>query len=136
VSAPNGGPPDAASSANPTDTTLRSVVDALTDQGYTGQFAARPGGRVECLVCRADAPAHRYHADEVTRLEGVSDPDDMVMVAPLRCRSCGALGTLVLGYGPEASEDDSDVLVALERTPSAPIDPQRSDSPTPAPGLN
>ena len=38
----------------------------------------------------------------------------MLAVAALRCRNCGAQGTLVLNYGPEAGEDDVDVLRHLE----------------------
>ena len=102
---------------NPTDTPLSAVLARLGEQGYTGQFATREQGRVECLTCRTSAPAGSHQADEVTRLEGVSDPDDMVLVAPLRCASCGAMGTLVLNYGPEASADESDVLLGLDREP-------------------
>lgn len=102
---------------NPTDTPLSAVLAQLGEQGYTGQFATRDLVNVECLTCRTTAPAGSHHADEVTRLEGVSDPDDMVVVAPLRCANCGALGTLVLNYGPEASAEESDVLLALDRVP-------------------
>jgi hypothetical protein len=102
---------------NPTDTPLSAVLARLAEQGFTGQFATRDQGAVQCLTCRATAPAESHHADEVTRLEGVSDPDDMVMVAPLRCASCGAQGTLVLNYGPESSAEESDVLLALDRQP-------------------
>jgi hypothetical protein len=102
---------------NPTDTPLSSVLARLGEQGFTGQFATRDQGAVQCLTCRETAAAGTYQADEVTRLEGVSDPDDMVMVAPLHCANCGAKGTLVLNYGPEASAEESDVLLALDREP-------------------
>jgi hypothetical protein len=48
------------------------------------------------------------------RLEGASDPDDMVAVAALRCPSCKTRGTLVLSYGPETSAVDADVLCCLD----------------------
>jgi hypothetical protein len=118
-------------SPNPTDTPLSVVTTDLAEQGYGGQFAVRENGRVECLTCHETAEANRHHADEVTRLEGVSDPDDMVMVAPLRCFSCGTKGTLVLGYGPEASAEDSDVILALDRTPTEPTTDSSIEGATP-----
>ena len=47
------------------------------------------------------------------RLEGASDPDDMMAVVALECGVCGAAGTMVLGYGPSATAADSDVLRSL-----------------------
>jgi hypothetical protein len=38
----------------------------------------------------------------------------MLAVAALRCTKCGAMGTLVMTYGPEATEDDADVLRRLD----------------------
>ena len=119
--------------SNPTDTPLSAVLARLGEQGYTGHFATRDQGAVECLTCRTTAPAGSHHADEVTRLEGVSDPDDMVVVAPLRCASCGAQGTLVLNYGPEASAEESDVLLALDREPHEAT--TASDLPGATPGI-
>jgi hypothetical protein len=99
----------------PTDTPLLRVLRSLEASGHTGQFRAVEGGDVECLTCHATTPATDVEADDVTRLEGASDPADMLMVVPLRCPACQTLGTLVVGYGPESSPEDSDVLVALER---------------------
>jgi hypothetical protein len=48
------------------------------------------------------------------RLEGASDPDDMLAVVALECGVCGVSGTMVLGYGPAASDIDGDVLRALQ----------------------
>ena len=47
------------------------------------------------------------------RLEGASDPDDMLAVVALACPACGTQGTVVLGFGPNATAEDSDVLKAL-----------------------
>ena len=55
----------------------------------------------------------------MTRLEGESDPADMAMVVKLACPACGTAGTLILNYGPDASAEEADVLVAIERTPTA-----------------
>ncbi|MFL6244002.1 MAG: hypothetical protein ACJ73V_13395, partial [Acidimicrobiia bacterium] len=73
----------------------------------------REGGQVECLTC------HRLHGGETVfrqlrRLEGASDPDDMLAVVGLACPHCSAQGTAVLGYGPEADAVDTEVLELLE----------------------
>jgi hypothetical protein len=46
-------------------------------------------------------------------LEGASDPDDMMTVIAARCPHCGVAGTLVLGYGPNASPEHVAVSRAL-----------------------
>ena len=58
-------------------------------------------------------------ANDVTRLEGASDPSDQVMIVPLRCTSCATPGTLVLKFGPEASIDETEVLLELHRVAHA-----------------
>ena len=54
----------------------------------------------------------------MTRLEGASDPADQLIVVPLACPVCGARGTFVAHYGPEASLEEADVLAVLSRAPS------------------
>ena len=109
---------------NPTDTPLVAVVDAVDDAlarddgGPEGQFRSEEGARIRCLTCRDELDAASIVADDVTRLEGVSDPADMTMVVPVRCPHCDASGSLVLGYGPDATPEDSDVLRALRRRPT------------------
>jgi hypothetical protein len=93
--------------------TLHEVLSGFELQGYRGQMAARPEGQVLCLTCHTESAAADMRVDALERLEGVSDPDDMLAVAALRCPVCNALGTLVLGYGPEAASDDSEVLALL-----------------------
>jgi hypothetical protein len=100
---------------SPDGVTLLEVIDALEDEGYTGQFMAREGSVVECATCHTRTPANQMVGDHrLYRLEGASDPDDMVAVAGLRCPSCNARGTLVLKFGPEASAIESDVLRCLD----------------------
>ncbi|MEX0666111.1 MAG: hypothetical protein WD598_15275 [Acidimicrobiia bacterium] len=95
--------------------TLLEVIDAFEADGYTGQFIAREGSIVECAGCHARTPANEMVGDHrLVRLEGASDPDDMLAVAALRCPSCAMLGTLVLKFGPEASAIDADVLQCLD----------------------
>jgi len=99
----------------PDGLTLLEVMDALEAEGYTGQFAAREGSIVECMTCKQTTPANEMVGEHrLFRLEGESDPDDMVAVAALRCPKCGTRGTLVLSYGPESSAVDADVLRCLD----------------------
>ena len=95
------------------------------DLGRHGLEAWEPALAAECLVhhlrcVRGLVKGGRVSSSEVTglfdrlcRLEGVSDPDDMLAAAALRCPNCGALGTVLLNYGPEAPIDDAEVLLAL-----------------------
>ena len=97
---------------NPADTALGEVLGHLEAEGDGGQFRAVDSGEVQCLTCRTVFDASDL-ASEVTRLEGASDPADMVMVVPAKCPSCHTDGTLVLGYGPDASAEDSEVVRAM-----------------------
>jgi hypothetical protein len=51
------------------------------------------------------------------RLEGASDPADMLAAVAATCPTCGTRGVLVANYGPEAMIEDADVLRALESPP-------------------
>jgi hypothetical protein len=85
--------------------TLRDVLARIEPAGYRGQFsvprdAAPDAGTVECLTCRKVSPAQDVRVDALLRLEGASDPDDMLAVAALVCPNCGTRGSLVVNYGP------------------------------------
>lgn len=94
--------------------TVTDVLRELEAQGYSGQLRAVEGARIQCLTCRAVFAAHDAAAEHVRRLEGVSDPADMLAVVALRCPRCATPATLVLDYGPDSSPEDSDVVVALD----------------------
>ena len=98
--------------------TLGEIIATLEAAGFTAQMAARPGGMIICLVCRQESPAGEFTLEVMRRTEGASDPDDMLAIAGLVCPKCGAKGTAVLGYGPEADADDSEVVAHLGVTPS------------------
>jgi len=93
--------------------TLLSVLDHFAALGFTGQFDAQAGAVVRCLTCRRGTGAPGMDVEDLRRLEGASDPSDMLAVAAMRCPHCGARGTLVLNYGPEATSEDDEVLQAL-----------------------
>jgi hypothetical protein len=96
------------------NTTLTDVLEGYSEAGFTSSFAAQEGGVVRCDTCGSELDPSRIHMHSLRRLEGASDPDDMMAVVALECGACGASGTIVLGYGPAASDSDSDVLVALQ----------------------
>lgn len=101
------------------NTTLTSVLAGLAGDGYVAQFAAAPAGALVCGACGNSRPAAEFDVADIRRLEGASDPDEMVSVVLARCPACRSQGTAVLGFGPNGSGVDADVAVALPR-PGAP----------------
>jgi hypothetical protein len=98
--------------------TITDVLSTFDAAGYGGQFIAREGGVVECATCRQQTRASELRVDELRRLEGASDPDDLLAVAALVCPNCETKGTVVLGYGPVATAEDANVLAALDEAPA------------------
>jgi len=103
-------------------TTLLDVLHAFAERGLKGEFAVRDDSAIECLTCRHVQPAHAFHVRAFRRLEGASDPADMLAVAALGCPNCGTQGTLVVNYGPLASAQDAAALRDLEEPPPPPPD--------------
>jgi hypothetical protein len=102
-------------SGAPSDnTTLLDVLRAFEDEGYEAQLAVTDDARVRCSVCRTESEPATMGFHALRRLEGASDPDDMMAVVALECPSCGAKGTAVLSFGPEASAAEAEVLLALD----------------------
>jgi hypothetical protein len=100
--------------------TLLDVFGALADEGYSGEFAAAEvddtrHGCIACSVCHQAFAADAAVVDDLRRLEGASDPDDMLAVVALTCPNCATRGTLVLNYGPTATVEDSAALEGLDR---------------------
>jgi hypothetical protein len=108
--------------------TLRGVIGEFEQAGYTGHFGARERGVIRCFACQHEFSPKDASIETVRRLEGASDPDDMLAVVPVTCSECGTRGTLVLSYGPEASLEDSEVLAALP-------DADHPPTPDPADGI-
>ena len=101
---------------SPSDnTSAGAVVASFEEEGYDAALWAKPGGQILCGACRVASPAAAFTIGRQRRLEGASDPDDMQLVVGATCPSCGARGVISLHYGPNAAEDDADVLVALPR---------------------
>jgi hypothetical protein len=109
-----------AESEAPTDTPLITVLRQFDEEGFSGQFQAAEGPAVRCLTCRRSSPITALDANRIVRLEGASDPADMLAVVPVTCPECGTQGTLVSNYGPEATLEEAELLTALERSPVPP----------------
>jgi hypothetical protein len=96
----------------------QSLIEVLADlaaEGYDGEFRITRDdpARLECLrgghtFAPGDARVSRIH-----RLEGASDPDEMLLIAAVQCPVCGALGVVTIGYGPAADEGSASVLEQL-----------------------
>src|SRR6187455_907241 len=97
-----------------TDTPLTEVLSGYAEAGFTSSFTALEGATVECHECNSKTHASRIRMSSLRRLEGASDPDDMMAVVAIQCPSCDTKGTLVLGFGPAASVEDSEVLHCLQ----------------------
>jgi ferredoxin len=93
---------------------LLGILAELRDEGFTSEFHARPGGIVECGRCHAPHPANTLELHRLERLEGDSDPSEMLAVCAVVCPHCGLRGTLVLTFGPESTREDDEVLELLD----------------------
>ena len=109
--------------AMPTDQSLLSVLAALEDEGFVSQFVPRPRGVIRCAEGDHEFSASSAHVDQNRRLEGASDPADMVIVLSFHCPICDRAGTLVLHYGPDASEEEVDALEAFTPRSSSGAEP-------------
>jgi hypothetical protein len=69
---------------------------------------------VRCGTCHQDTAPTDLDLLELIRLEGVADPADEAAVLALQCRLCGARGTAVVRFGPEAEPQEDAVLQAIE----------------------
>ena len=95
------------------DSTVSELLASYADGGFGGSFSVVEGASLECHACEARFPAAEAEMSSLRRMEGASDPADMVAVVALACPRCGTAGTAVLGFGPAASPEDGDVLGAL-----------------------
>ena len=96
--------------------TLLDVLGRFTTHGFVASFTPVDGGaegRLRCETCRAEFAANEPVVYELRRLEGASDPDDMLAVVALECPRCATRGSLVLNYGPTAMPEDAAALTNL-----------------------
>jgi hypothetical protein len=96
--------------------TISDFLAFFAGQGYTGTFLVAQDGRIECATCHTQRPADEVKLDRVRRVEGVSDPDDMCVVAAMVCPRCEARGTLTACYGAGTTANDAEVLRRLDHS--------------------
>jgi hypothetical protein len=94
---------------------LLEVLDEFAAQGYGGSAWVTENGKVRCEACDADFDPTELRVHQLRRLEGASDPDDMLAVVAVECPGCGVKASLVLHFGPEASAEEGEVLSHLQR---------------------
>ena len=96
----------------PEDTSLGAVLADFDNAGFSAILMATDGG-VLCAACRSIVDPGDLLIQRLRRLEGASDPADMLAVVGATCPGCHLDGTLLLGYGPDMDPVHADVLGAL-----------------------
>ncbi|MEP7201161.1 MAG: hypothetical protein ABI894_01045 [Ilumatobacteraceae bacterium] len=99
--------------AHPGDVPMTDVLEAYAQGGFDSSFVVSDDSKLECVECGVISEPADVSMSSLRRLEGASDPDDMVAVVAITCPACGAKGTAVLGFGPMATLQDSEVLKEL-----------------------
>lgn len=123
---PDGTPADGVPAQPSDNTTITEVLEDYAGSGYSSTFWAEADGNVRCDACQSVQPSRTMAMHSMRRLEGASDPADMAAVVATSCPVCGAEGTMVLSYGPSASEFDADVLLAISDRREVPGLPQNA----------
>ena len=96
------------------NTTLVEVLERYDASGFTCQFGVTDDAELRCFTCHNTVRPEEVELVSLRRMEGASDPDDMLAIAALRCPRCDAQGTITLGYGPDSAAEESELLLRLE----------------------
>ena len=92
--------------------TVTDAVALLDREGYGDDLHLDSEG-LDCRSCGTSHPADLVEVDRVFRFEGPSDPADEAIVLGLRCPACGARGSLVSAFGPDADPALAQAFVYL-----------------------
>jgi len=92
---------------------LQACLARMIEKGYTDDFKATDDGLKSLRTDQVYAP------EDVTipnffRFEGASDPDDMSILYVIETND-GLKGTLVDAYGPYASPEVNEFILAVEK---------------------
>ncbi len=96
--------------AQPIEETLVQVLERLKKAGFTLDFNLEP----ECIHCTQEnlrLNPEDFEIVETVRLEGMSDPDDNVIVYAIESKE-GQKGVLISAYGVYAEDSTSAELAA------------------------
>ena len=88
--------PDEASDAS----TLLEVLAEAADDGFATQIMVTDDGELRCTKCDTTVSAAEFDVQGFRRLEGASDPSDMLIVIWGTCAGCGEGRVATIGYGP------------------------------------
>ncbi len=94
--------------------TLLDVLSAAGDAGFRKQIVVTDDGDLRCTECDTTVPASEFQVAGFQRLEGASDPADMLIVVWGTCHGCDKGGVATIGYGPNAGAGDDRALEALD----------------------
>lgn len=95
-------------------TTLTELLDRAEREGFDGEFEpVGAAGRLRCSHCDEIVEAAEVARVWSQRLEGASDPADMLHVSALRCPRCGNGGVFVAQFGSAAGLGEAAALAAL-----------------------
>jgi hypothetical protein len=97
----------------PNEPSLVDTINRWRADGYGADFSI-VGTVLRCRQCNDTHDPRAAEILDIARFEGASDPDDESAAYALRCVHCGTMGILVTAYGPSASAEEADVVVALE----------------------
>ena len=90
------------------ESTITEVLEGYAQGGFASSFIVTDDCALECDECGTASEPDRFQMSSLRRLEGMSDPADMVAVVAITCPVCGARGTSILGFGPTATSAHPD----------------------------
>jgi hypothetical protein len=120
--------PEPAPDAPGDGTTLVEVLAGYEAAGFGAQMAATESGSVKCFACGQESAPSGFLMHSLRRLEGASDPDDMLAVAAVSCPHCCCRGVLVLNYGPETTEASEVLLRFIDARDDGVLPPAQTPS--------
>lgn len=88
---------------------LLEILAYYAEGGFNADAHAMDGGQILCGSCQSLITPEHLDVHSMRRLEGASDPSDMVGVIAIICPVCNAHATAVLKFGPEASPDEIEI---------------------------
>ena len=96
---------------------LIDVLQHAEANGFAAEFEVAGDGSghedLWCPHCEVESSASSFERAWSIRLEGASDPADMLHVSALTCPKCGTGGVFITPFGPTASQRQASVLRAL-----------------------
>lgn len=106
----------------PNSPTLTDVLAAAKRTGFHADFMV-DGERLLCSACNTASDPANLAREWVHRLEGMSDPDELLTISALECPACRTKGLLVMPYGPAADQHEAEISRHLQSPRDADMAP-------------